>query len=543
MRALLRLGLALTLPCACHTRSSARPDASIHSDRGGASVARSTDRAGSAASSAPVLQFHGSATRDGVYVDPAMTIRAAAAMHRDMAFSAALPGQVYAQPLWVKDGPGHQEAFIVATESNHVIAIGASGAVLWDRAYGEAARSGLPCGNIAVGGATLGITGTPVIEAASRTIYFDAMTSARGAAPRHLIHAVSLDDGAERPGGWPIDVSSAVPGFDSPHQNQRGALLLVSGVLYVPYGGHFGDCLPYYGWVIGLRLAKPSSVQAWRAAGPPTWNTRPPVGAAGIWATGGLASDGTYVYAATGNSMNGGFAATPSWVGGDAVFKLEAGPKFSSNTADYFYPSNWATLDEGDTDLGGANPVLVDMPGAAYPHLVVALGKDGKMYLLNRDNLGGEDGALLVGRVANGDINSSAAAYTTPLGTYVAFRGFGSAYGCANGGNLGVAKILPDNPPTARVVWCSKASGLGSPIVTTPDGKSSFVVWDASTRLYGYDGDTGALVFDGDKDPGDAMPDGLHYFNAPIDAGGRIVVATCGACKGGPGNGRLLVFR
>ncbi|HSQ68046.1 MAG TPA: hypothetical protein VLM85_32775, partial [Polyangiaceae bacterium] len=469
--------------------------------------------------------------------------KAAAAVHRDAAFAVTLPGQVYAQPLWVADGPGHHEAFLVATESNHVTAIGANGSVVWDRAYGDAARAGLPCGNIAVGGATLGVTGVPVIDAASRTIYFDAMTRADSSSPRHLIHAVSIDDGVERPGGWPIDVSSAVPGFDSPHQNQRGALLLLDGILYVPYGGHFGDCLPYYGWVGGVNVARPSSVQAWRAAGPPTWNTRPPVGAAGIWATGGLASDGSYVYAATGNSMNGGFAATPSWVGGDGVFKLAAGPKFSNRTTDYYYPSNWRTLDERDTDLGGANPVLVDMPRAPYPHLVVVLGKDGKIYLLNRDDLGGQDGALFVGTVADGAVNSSAAAYTTPRGTYVAFRTSGRAHGCANGGNLGVAKISPDKPPTASVVWCSKSSSLGSPIVTTPDGKTSFVVWDASTRLYGYDGDTGTLVFDGDKDPGDAMPDGLHYFNAPIDASGRIVVATCGACKGGPGNGRLLVFR
>ncbi len=489
-----------------------------------------------------VLQFHKNASRDGVYVDSAMTTAAAGAIHRDANFAVSLTGQVYAQPLYVEQGPNNQEAFIVATESNHVTAIGVTGTSLWDKAFGNAASSGLPCGNIAVNGATLGITATPVIDGASRTIYFDAMTATGTNGNRHIIHAVSLDDGSERSGGWPIDVTSAVPGFDSPHQNQRGGLALMNGVLYVPYGGHYGDCLQYYGWVIGVNVANPSSVTTWRAAGSPTWTTSPPVGAAGIWATGGLANDGTSIYAATGNSMNGGFSAPPTWVGGDAVFKIGAGPSFTLQAANYYYPSNWVAMDNGDVDLGGANPVLFDMAGAPKPHLVAALGKDGNLYLLDRDNLGGMGGELSITLVADNELNSGASAYTTSQATYVAFRSFGAAHNCANGGNLGVAKISAANPPTATVAWCSKPSGLGSPIVTTTDGKSSFIVWDANTRLYGYDGDTGALVFDGSKVASDAMPESMQYFNAPIDAKGRIVVATCPNCGSGPGNGHLFMF-
>jgi hypothetical protein len=529
---------------ACGTSGTNPPDGSA----GDASIPDASPDvdadAGKPGSGASVLQFHKNGSRDGVYVDGAMTKTAAGAIHRDATFAVTLTGQVYAQPLYVEQGPGGQEAFIVATESNHVTAIDATGAVIWDKTFGTAASGGLPCGNIAGGGATLGITGTPIIDAASRTIYFDAMTNTGGNTDRHLIHAISLDDGSEKSGGWPIDVTSAVPGFDSPHQNQRGGLQLVGGVLYVPYGGHYGDCLPYYGWVVGVNASNPSTVQAWRAAGSPTWNTSPPIGAAGIWATGGLATDGTNVYAATGNSMNGGFSSPPSWVGGNAVFKIGPGPSFTLQPSDYYYPSNWVAMDNGDVDLGGANPVVFDMPGAPVPHLVAALGKDGNLYLLNRDDLGGMGGELSVTQVADNELNSGAAVYTTSQGTYVAFRSFGATHGCANGGNLGVAKVQPGNPPTASVVWCSKSTtNLGSPIVTTTDGQSSFIVWDANNRLYGYDGDTGALVFDGAATSSDTMPDKLHYFNAPIDAKGRIAVATCGNCGNGAGNGRLVVFK
>jgi hypothetical protein len=171
--------------------------------------------------------------------------------------------------------------------------------------------------------------------------------------------------------------------------------------------------------------------------------------------------------------------------------------------------------------------------------LVVAFGKDGILYLLNRDNLGGQGGALSTHTVASqtgaayyGALNAAAAVYTTSLGTYVAFHANGNApgiqiMGCPSGqtgGNLGVAKITSANPPTAAVVWCTSEAGLGSPMVTT-SGAGAVIIWDANKRLYGYDGDTGAKVFDGTASP---MPAAMHYFNTPIDAGGTIVVATLG---------------
>src|SRR5262249_51229297 len=143
--------------------------------------------------------------------------------------------------------------------------------------------------------------------------------------------------------------------------------------------------------------------------------------AGGIWAPGGLATDGKSVFVATGNT----FGAT-NWMGGEAIVRLGAGATFSGDPADYFVPSNWQYLDATDLDLGGSGPILVDVPGATPSQLVVALGKNGVAYLMDRNNLGGfgsGDGVNREGlgsaQVATDSIVNAAAAYTTASGTYV----------------------------------------------------------------------------------------------------------------------------
>src|SRR5262249_15303750 len=156
----------------------------------------------------------------------------------------------------------------------------------------------------------------------------------------------------------------------------------------------------------------------------------------GIWAPGGLASDGASIFAATGNTIGAG-----TWSHGEAVLRLQAGAVFSGSTADFFTPSNWHALDNGDGDVGGSGPGLGELPGGAPSRLVVALGKNGVAYLLDRSNLGGTgtgDGTTGEGvasaRVASGVIINAAAAYTTGQGTYVAMRAAGVA--CATAGDL-----------------------------------------------------------------------------------------------------------
>ena len=267
----------------------------------------------------------------------------------------------------------------------------------------------------------------------------------------HKVYAMNVADGS-MVANWPVDVSAKVSGFNSAHQNQRGALQFLNGVLYVPYGGHDGDCDPYYGWVVGFPIANPQS--------PTGWHTT--AGRGGIWGPGALPTDGTSVFPITGNTEG----ANGTWGGGEAVIRLAAGaagPTFSGATTDYYAPTNWQDLDNGDNDLGGASEVLFDMPGASTPHLVAAGGKDANLYILNRDNLGGIGKELLKQTVANGQLKGAPAVYTTKMGTYVALHVEGAnGIGCPTGdnGNLVAVKITAGaSGITAKVAWCTGRIG------------------------------------------------------------------------------------
>ena len=466
-----------------------------------------------AQSSASVLQHHRSATRDGLYIDPVFTREAAAVMHRDPGFSGVTQGATYAQPLYLDRGSAGPDLVFVATELNWVYALdGANGAEVWKRQLGAPVPlAALPCGNID----PLGITGTPVIDLASRTLFLDAMTTPDGGTTkRHLVFALSVDDGSIRQ-GYPVDVSAELARrgtrFDASAQNQRGALAIVSDTLYVPYGGHYGDCGQYHGWVIGIRMADPHVLRAWR--------TR--VRGGGVWAPGGLASDGTSIYAATGNTFG-----AVRWRGGESIIRLRPGPVFTGRRADHFTPRNWRALDRTDTDLGGSGPVLVDVVGARPSALIVALGKDGRAYLVRRTNLGGVSRAPASAVVTTDEIITAATAYTTPTGTYVAFKGTGARCPGA-AGDLTAIRIGAAAPPTITTAWCATQHGLGSPIVTTLDGHTGAIVWsigaEGDSRLHGFDGETGVEVFAGGG-PGDAMGP-LKRYATPIAAKGRIFVA------------------
>jgi hypothetical protein len=469
-----------------------------------------------------VLQHHLNGTRNGLYVDPLITQKTATIIHQDKTFNAPLPGPVYAQLLYARNGPGGKPAFIVATEQNVILALDATTASkIWMRQLGNpVSLSRLPCGDVD----PLGITGTPVIDPNARTIYVAAMTTPDGGKTKqHLVFALSLDDGTTRP-GWPLNISAIKYGevsFNPAVQNQRGALLLNSGILYVPYGGHYGDCGNYRGWLIAVPVGDPKSVTAWatgaRAGG-------------GIWAPSGVATDGQSVFVATGNTFG-----ASTWMGGEAIIRLGPGAKFSGNPADYFTPSNWRKLDDGDVDLGGSGPVLIDVPGATPSQLVIALGKNGVAYLLDRNNLGGVgkgDGLRGEGvrskRVATDRIINAAAAYSTASGTFVAFETRGTGTGCpGRSGNLVALRIGASAPPMMDVAWCADSGGRGSPIVTTTDGSSEPVVWavgsESNNRLHAFNGLTGEVLFAGGGQ--DERMSLVRRFQTPIVVNGRIFVA------------------
>jgi hypothetical protein len=461
-----------------------------------------------------VLQYHNSPGRDGVYVDSTLTKAAAMTFHIDPKFKAKIAGAIYAQLLYVAGGSRGKDIIIAASEENNVAAFDAiTGRAVWNRHLGPPVPLWrLPCGNIN----PLGITGTPVIDMASRTIFLDAMTTPdSGATKKHLVFALSLKDGSTLP-GWPVDVSARVSfgktGFDSAVQNQRGGLAFIKGTVYVPYGGHYGDCGDYHGWLVGIPAARPSSPKAWATT----------ASGGGSWAPGGVASENGTLFISTGNT----FGATV-WAGGESLLRFGAGPVFSGRPADFFTPADWRTLDAFDLDIGGTGPVILDMPGSSPSRLLVSLGKDGRMYLIDRADMGGVGHPAAVARVARKAIIGAAAAYTTARGTYVVFKGNGSNCPDGQSGDLTAVRIIPGAPPTIQTAWCARQNGRGSPMVTTTDGHKEAIVWsvgaEGDNRLHGFDGDTGKVVYAGGGQHD--VIGAVRRYQTPILAGGRIFVA------------------
>jgi hypothetical protein len=495
---------------------------------GAGGTAGASGMGGTAGASPPlgdsVLTHHRNASRDGVYVQPALTKAAIATLAVDSTFKATLPDpsdHVYAQPLFVDGGATGTDLLIVATEANNIYALEpATGAVAWMKNLGAPVPlAKMSCGNID----PYGITGTPVIDLASRTLFATAAILPASGVPTYQIFALSLDDGATR-AGWPVDVpTKAVSGtttFTAKAAGQRGALAFVNGTLFVPFGGLYGSCLPYHGWLLAVSGADPTQVKVWATA----------AAGGGLWAPGGVASDGVSVFVGTGSTFT---AAT--WGGGDAVLRFGTGAAFGA-PADSFAPMNWPMLDPADLG-GGASPVLFTLPGATPSALAVSFEKDGNAYLLDQAHLGGVGAALgahtaqnqyFTAHVATNEVISAPVVYTTATATYVAFKAAGA--GCPTGtGTLTTYKIVPGAPPTMMPAWCG-GNGSGSPMVTTSNGKDDAIVWfpgaEGGNHLQAFDGDTGApIAFAGSTT---ALP-GMRRFTPPIAAKGRIFVAADGA--------------
>jgi hypothetical protein len=157
------------------------------------------------------------------------------------------------------------------------------------------------------------------------------------------------------------------------------------------------------------------------------------------------------------------------------VIRFQPGPVFSGDSADYWAPTNWQSLDQSDSDLGAFGPLLVDVSGATSSHFIVAMGKDRKAHLVNRDNLGGITVPVASAQVASSTILQAAVTYRTEQGTYVAFR-------ANNDGNtvLSAFRITAANPPAIDIPggWdvTRSSGGCGSPFVTSTDGNNNMIV-------------------------------------------------------------------
>jgi len=308
-----------------------------------------------------------------------------------------LDGAVYAQPLYeanVPFGKSFINVVFVATTNDSVYAFNANStdpqtALLWHTSFlnpaaGVTTASGADLG-VAGSFDKLGIVGTPVIDSSTGTLYVaDLLKITSGGTSRIVeqLNALDITTGAEKFGA-PVNIEATVPGtgegsntvtFNPQKELQRSGLLLLNGVVYVGFTS-FNLQLPYHGWLIGYNASNLEQVAV--------FNTTPNSVQGGIWMAGGApASDGSSIFVATGN---GPFDADVGGLEyGDSFLRLTTGLQ----VADYFTPSDQAYLADKDEDLGsGGVVVLPSQVGGSAP-LLVGAGKEGAIYLVNRNNLG-----------------------------------------------------------------------------------------------------------------------------------------------------------
>jgi hypothetical protein len=464
-----------------------------------------------AAAEQGVLTYHNSNTRHGLYTAPGLTSAAAANLHADPAFKAAFSGNVFAQPLYWKPSGASVPLLIVATESNLILGINANtGATVWQTQLAPSVTSSeLPCGDIN----PEGVTGTPVIDPTTGTLYFDALTETANG-PRQMIYGLSASTG-QVAAGWPVDVQASLATlgvtFPSITQGERSAILLFNGSIYVDYAARSGDCGTYHGTVVQLQTSSPA-IKGY-------WATRDTGG--GIWAQGGAADDGASLYITTGNTFN----ANNDWMDGEAILRLKPGLAHSAATKDFYTPSNWQTLDNEDADLGGteALPLQVRSSAGENLSLLIAMGKDGNAYLVNRANLGGIGGQIAIKQVSNNGIITAPAVYNMNGATLVAFTSY-SGLSCS-GDNITMLSVAGSGTNPMSIQWCSAFNGRGAPIITTAGGSTNPLVWvagaEGDNEMHGFDAVTGATVFSG---AGTSMT-GLRHFQTLIAANHHLYVA------------------
>jgi fibronectin type 3 domain-containing protein len=497
-------------------------------------------------------------------------------------FSTPVDGYVYAQPLYktgvnitVGPAPGTHNVAYVATEHDSVYAIDAdNGQVLWKDSLINPAAGATTVPSADVGAAIqpeVGITSTPVIDPTINTLYVVAYTKeVRGGANHYVyrLYGLSLTSGQIQFGGQLLIADTIFDGvtftyvngpavngtgvggsggkvpFNAARQLQRPALTLLNGTVYVAFGSH-NDLLPCHGWVLGFDHADPQNQLQLVAA----INTTPNGSLGTIWQSGGqIATDNDgNLYVVTGN---GTFESTLNADGfpmngdyGDAVVKLALDPHSSASdqnkngwglkVVDYFSPHNQQALANADLDLGSGGALLLpDAAGSpAHPHLLAVGGKDGTLYLLDRDHLGKFDPATdHVVQVVSG---------LFPKGIWGPPAYFnGTMYVVGSGAVGGAAttfSVANAHLSTRPISLSADAFGYqGSVPSISANGAESGIVWDldrTSEQLRAYDASSyaGELYTSAQAANSRDNPGQIVKFTLPTIANGRVYLGTTNA--------------
>jgi len=410
--------------------------------------------------------------------------------------SFVVDGYIYAQPLYVANvniGGQLRNLVFVATEHDSVYAFdadGASGAApLWHSSFinPSAGVTTVPSNDVACDDLVpeIGITSTPVIDPATGTLYVVAKTKENGNYFLR-VHALDISTGAETISPRTIDPTfpgSASPNdghnnvtFDAQWAHQRAALLLDHGVIYVASASHC-DISDYHGWVEAYDARTLNPVGA--------FNATPDGTLGGIWHSGGgpAADASGNVYVITGNGTFDADTGGRNY--GDSFLKLAGG---SLAVSDYFTPYNQADLEAADLDLGSGPPLLLPDQSVGPTHLLVSAGKDGTIYLLNRDNMGqflpasaGQDPQIVqrVPSALGGGLFGAPAYYAGKV--YIAPAG-----DTLKAFDLSDGLLLP--APSAQSPTTFDFPGATSTISANGSNTSTAIVWALQTDQYGTNG-------------------------------------------------------
>ncbi len=525
-----------------------------NSSESGSAMVAVTDLSG-------VYTFHNDLARDGANIHEfALTTANVNTAQFGKLFSCSTDGAIYAQPLWVAGvmiGGARHNVVLAATAHDSLFAFDADTSpcmTLWTVSLIDTNHGGLagettvpsgPTGHlvgVGYGDITpeVGVIGTPVIDPVTNTLYVVSKSVNSGASTFYQrLHAIDLSTGNEKPGS-PVTIAGTYPGtgdggsvvtFNSRQQNQRPGLVLANGAVYIAWSAH-EDSYPWYGWVMGYSYNGTSFTQT------NVFNTTPNSLEGGIWMAGSAPAvdSNNYLYALTGNGTFDATSSAPNNVDyGDSLLKLTP----SLSVQSYFTPSDQLSDNQGDQDFGsGGAAVLADLPaGSPVTHLVMGGGKDGSLYVLNRDMLGGLGDAAAVQKLAIGHGLFSTGAFWNN-NFYVAGAG-GSLSAFAL--NTTQARFSLNSVSTAVYAWPG-----GTPSVSAA-GAQAGLVWILNTHsyctnqssacgpavLHAYDASNLASeLWNSSLVSSDAAGNAVK-FAVPTIANGKVYVGTRGNNTGG----------
>jgi hypothetical protein len=443
----------------------------------------------------------------------------------DIPADGAVVGQVLYLPNVAIPGKGTHNVVYAATMHDSVYAFDAdsntdaNASPLWQVSLLPAGATPVPmtvqgCSGVSAW-TEVGIVATPVIDAATGTIYVVAKTYENGSTVFRL-HALDVTTGSEKFGG-PVQIAASytlnghTDTFNPLAETNRPALLLTNGHVYLAFGSNGCNAYGDEGWVISYNASS--------LAQEGTFNAEPGKSLASIWMKGGglSADSASNIY---GEAAEGNF--TPGTNFGSSVFRLTQSGN-SLQVADWFTPWNQAYLSQNDLDLNDAVLLLPDQPGS-HPHLALAAGKEGTVYVLDRDNMGQYCGSCTAGDTQIVQELPQAAKHT---GCLVYWNGM--VYTTGTGYPIMEWALSNGMLSSTPVAQTPAQAGGHSPIITAA-GTANGILWQLNgtnaTNLTAYNATTLALLYATSQTNGrDTLPPMPHFAQLMI-VNGKMYVGT-----------------